>query len=179
VIPVFHHHESLERLHQVQEINPSYIGISPQNGYHEEDRWKWACNVHLLLKDAIETRGLKTHGLATTGNMMLEAIDWRSVDSTSWVWAAKNGRIIIEWEGQRRTLPISKESPARQKFGAMHWDIVADDRVLKRVNKICDKLSIKPDMLRVHHYYRYLFNAHVMTEWSKRLHARREVQGLR
>jgi hypothetical protein len=172
VIPVFHQHESLERLREVQEINPFYNGISPQNGCREEHRWRWAREVHLLLKDAIETRGLKTHGLATTGSMMLEAIDWRSVDSTSWVWAAANGRIIIEWEGQRRTLPISAKSPARHKFGAAHWDIVADDRVLKMVDKICAELDIKSDMLRAHYSYRALFNAHVMIGWSKRLFAR-------
>jgi hypothetical protein len=177
VIPVYHQHESLERLHEVQEINPFYIGISPQNGYHEKDRFQWARNVHSLLKDAIETRGLKTHGLATTGSIMMETIDWRSVDSTSWVWAAANGRIIFEWEGRRRTLPISAKSPARKKFGASHYDIVPDDRVRKLVDEICAELDITSDMLRAHHYYRYLFNAHTMMEWSKRPFAHQAPDG--
>jgi hypothetical protein len=172
VIPVYHQREPVERLHEVIEINPLYVGISPENGILEDYRWQWARNVHLRLKDAIETRGLKTHGLATTGSMMLEAVDWRSVDSTSWVWAAKNGRIIFEWEGQRRTLPISAKSPAREKFGASHYDIVPDDRVRKLVDEICAELEITSDMLRAHHYYRYLFNVHTLVEWSKRPYAR-------
>jgi hypothetical protein len=38
VIPVFHQGESFERLEEVLTINPSYICISPQNGFPEKRR---------------------------------------------------------------------------------------------------------------------------------------------
>jgi hypothetical protein len=167
VIPVFHQGEHPDRLVEVIEINPSYIGISPQNQIFEELRWRWARNVHDQLRSKI-----KTHGLATTGGTMMEMIDWRSVDSKRWVDQAAYGSIMIDWKGKLTTLPISERSPARAKFGG-HFNTLADDddRVLL-VHETCDQLDIKPDMLRARDTYRYLFNAHVMTQWSKRPFAR-------
>jgi hypothetical protein len=171
VIPVFHQGEHSDRLAEVMEINPSYIGISPQNQIFEELRWRWARNVHNQLRSKI-----KTHGLATTGGEMMELIDWRSVDSTTWVLQAAMGKIRFEWEGQLIDLLISEGSSARYKLGK-HWDTLTDDDMRKRVHEICDELSderftLTPDMLRARDTYRYLFNAHQMTQWSKRLHAR-------
>jgi hypothetical protein len=152
VIPVFHQFEGPDRLEEVLAINPNYICISPQNGIREEFRRSWARDVFSKLNGAVWT-----HGLATTGGEMMETIDWRSVDSTTWAEHGWNGRIRIESEGRLKTL---------------NWD-TADDRMLKKVDEICDELEITPDMLRARDPYdRYLFNAHVMTEWSKRLHAR-------
>jgi hypothetical protein len=62
-----------------------------------------------------------THGLATTGGEMMELIDWRSVDSTTWMLQAAMGKIRIDWEGQLIDLPISEGSSARYKLGK-HWD---------------------------------------------------------
>jgi hypothetical protein len=166
VIPVFHQGEHPDRLLEVMEINPTYIGISPQNQKFEELRWRWARNVHDQLRSKI-----MTHGLATTGGTMMELIEWRSVDSTTWVLQAAMGKIRFEWEGQLIDLGISEGSSARYKLGA-HFDTLVDDRKLKLIDEICDKLDITSDMLRARDSYRYLFNAYTMTEWSKRLHAR-------
>jgi hypothetical protein len=163
VIPVFHQGEHPERLIEVQEINPSYICVSPQNQLDEERRWRWARNVHDQLRSKIWT-----HGLATTGGTMMELIDWRSVDSTTWVLQAAMGKIRFEWEGRLIDLPISEGSSSRYKLGK-HWDTVTDDDMLKRVREICDELGITPRMLRAHDTWRYLFNVHALVEWSKRL----------
>jgi hypothetical protein len=167
VIPVYHQEESSDRLAELQEINPSYVCISPQNGIIEEDRYEWARDVHAKLNGTINT-----HGLATTGGEMMETIDWRSVDSSTWVKTAAYGGIKIEWKGRLTTLLISEDSLARGKSLA-HFDTLADDDDrLKMVGEIRDELGITPHMLRTRDTYRYLFNAHVMTEWSKRPHAR-------
>jgi hypothetical protein len=131
VIPVFHQGESAERLAQVQEINPTYICVSPQNQIRETLRYDWARDVHAKLPPNI-----KTHGLATTGGVMMESIPWRSVDSTTWAIAAGHGSIMIEWEGRLRTF------------------LVDDDRVSKRVDEICEALDITSDMLRDHDTWR-------------------------
>jgi hypothetical protein len=163
VLPVFHQGEHPDRLAEVMEVNPSYICISPQNQLYEELRWRWARNVHARLDGAI-----KTHGLATTGGEMMEGIPWRSVDSTRWVMTAAVGSVLIPTlEGQLETLPIGTRMPSRRKI---------DERMLKKVSEICAELSderftLTPDMLGARDTYRYLFNAHVMTEWSKRPHA--------
>jgi hypothetical protein len=166
VIPVFHQGEHPDRLLEVMEINPIYIGISPQNQIFEERRWRWARNVHELLKG----EKIMTHGLATTGGTMMETIDWRSVDSTTWVLQAAMGKIRFEWEGQLIDLGISEGSSGDYKLGK-HWDTVTDDDMLNCVHEICDKLDITTHMLRARDTYRSLFNAHTMMEWSKRMHA--------
>jgi hypothetical protein len=57
--------------------------------------------------------------------------------------------------------------------GRLKTFAVDDDRVSKAVDQICDQLGFKPYMLRVRENdYRYWFNAHQMTQWAKRLHAR-------
>jgi hypothetical protein len=166
VLPVFHQGEHPDRLAELMEINPTYIGISPQNQLFEELRRHWARNVHDQLRSKI-----MTHGLATTGGTMMELIDWRSVDSTTWVLQAAMGKIRFEWESQLIDLGISEGSSTRYKLGE-HFDTLVDDRKLKLIDEICDKLDITPHMLRKRDTYRYLFNAHTMTERSKRLRAR-------
>jgi hypothetical protein len=161
-LPVFHQGEHPERLLEVTEINPTYVGISPQNQIFEELRWRWARNVHDQLRSKI-----KTHGLATTGGEMMESIPWRSVDSARWVMQAAMGSVLIDWNDQLTTLPISALSSSRHKL-SKHWDTLTDDDMRKRVHEICDELDITPRMLRARDTYRYLFNAHVMTQWSKR-----------
>jgi hypothetical protein len=170
VIPVFHQGEHPERLLEVQEINPSYICVSPQNQLDEELRWRWARNVHDQLRSKI-----RTHGLATTGGEMMELIDWRSVDSTTWVLQAAMGKIRFEWEGRLLDLPISEGSSPRYKLGK-HWDTLTDHDMRKRVHEICDELSderftLTPDMLRARDTYRYLVNVDQTIKWAKRLRA--------
>jgi hypothetical protein len=119
---------------------------------------------------------IKTHGLATTGGEMMESIDWRSVDSARWMWQARNGSVSIEWQGQLKTLRISERTSWPRGFAA-HFDAGVDDHLFKRVDEICAELSderftLTPDMLGNRDAYCYLFNAHVMTQWSKRPHAR-------
>jgi hypothetical protein len=171
VIPVFHQGEGLERLLELRQINSSYIGVSPQNQIHEAQRRRWAHDVHAKLKGTVAT-----HGLATTGGEMMQMIDWRSVDSASWVMQGANGRVMIEWDGQLLTLPISERSSKRLRLGR-HWDTVAfhNKGVRKLVEEICAGLEISPEHLRADHAYRLLFNAHVMTEWSKRPLAREVI----
>jgi hypothetical protein len=104
VIPVFHQFESAERLEEVQTINPSYICVSPQNGIPETLRCRWARDVHARLKT-----DMWTHGLATTGSTMMDSVAWRSVDSTTWVIHAKNGKVMIEREGQLKTYAVDDD----------------------------------------------------------------------
>jgi hypothetical protein len=167
VIPVFHQHESPDRLQEVLAINPTYICVSPQNGIREKHRRSWARNVHAKLDGVV-----RTHGLATTGSEMMKSISWRSVDSKSWAFQAGMGDIMIEWEGRLKTLPIGRRLPTRRKL---------DERMLKKVDEICAELElvarkrITRDTLRDCADYRYLFNAHQMTQWSKRAFAREQV----
>jgi hypothetical protein len=160
VLPVFHQYEGEGRLEEVLKINPVYIGVSPQNWVVEEDRRAWALNVHAKLDGVV-----MTHGLATTGGEMMETIDWRSVDSARWVMQAAHGSVLLVWNDQLTTLPIGRRVPPRRKL---------DERMLKKVDEICDELKIKPNDLRDPEIYdhRYLFNVDQTIKWSKRLHAR-------
>jgi hypothetical protein len=159
VLPVFHQYEGEGRLEEVLKINPTYIGVSPQNGIVEADRRAWALNVHAKLNGVV-----RTHGLATTGGEMMETIDWHSVDSARWVMQAAHGSVMLVWNDQLTALPIGKRLPHPRNL---------DAGKLKRVTEICDDLKITLDDLRARdEWWRYLFNAHQMMEWAKRPHAR-------
>ena len=96
VLPVYHQTESLERLDDViaqVADTTNYIGISPRNDVPENERVKWASDVHAILQQ--QGCDVKTHGLATTGNKMMRSCHWHSGDSAAYVWHGAWGMVDI------------------------------------------------------------------------------------
>lgn len=61
---------------------------------------------------------VKWHGLAATGQRIMERVDWHSVDSSGWLVAGSMGKILWDnGDGTMRPLNISKESPTRKARG--------------------------------------------------------------
>lgn len=97
VLPVFHQEkfESLGRLHEVVEMSEGYLCLSPNNDDIENNRVDWAV-FHCLA-----TEGARCHGLATTGNNMMQLAGLYSGDSTSWRTHGGNGDIDVRWNAPR------------------------------------------------------------------------------
>lgn len=96
ILPVFHQGEDNARLDEVVKQvrgKSDYICVSPRNDLAENLRVQWSREKHKYL----ETKwpGIKTHGLATTGNVMVRTVPWYSGDSAAWVQHGGYGMIDI------------------------------------------------------------------------------------
>lgn len=112
VLPVYHQGEPTSFRDYLLSCT-HYICLSPRNDLHENKRVEWIREVTPKSKDAY------THGLATTGSTMMQASDWWSVDSASWVFTAGMGNIMWKTEDNRIiTIPISSISPSRKTINA-------------------------------------------------------------
>lgn len=116
VLPVFHQGEPDERLYEVAEMT-QYICLSPRNDLHEKARRLWSQERHALLHEKYPTA--QTHGLATTGNLMLRDVPWHSVDSASWVHHAAYGMIDIFLGNRYKGFFVSNEG-GKQRQANIH-----------------------------------------------------------
>lgn len=92
ILPVFHQGEDMERCFELADL-ARYICISPRNDLPEKKRADWSLDRHKELR-AVHP-DIMTHGLATTGNIMLKEVSWTSVDSAAWVLHAGFGKVDI------------------------------------------------------------------------------------
>jgi hypothetical protein len=96
ILPVYHQGEDNARLDEVVKQvrgKSNYICVSPRNDLAENLRIQWSREKHKYL----ETKwpGTMTHGLATTGNVMVRTVPWYSGDSAAWVQHGGFGMIDI------------------------------------------------------------------------------------
>lgn len=153
VLPVFHQDEPEEYLKELEELT-DYVCLSPRNDVPERLRVQWSQQMH----------GTKRyHGLATTGNRIMETVDWYSVDSASWVMTGGMGNIM--WlRGDRLTnLSVSDSSPNLRKFDK-HLKTHALAREIERT--IVER-GFDPDRLAQRDTDRYIWNADILTNRYK------------
>jgi hypothetical protein len=132
VLPVFHQGESNARLFEVDAMS-EYVCISPRNDVGERHRVAWSREVHEVLP-----AGKMTHGLATTGFLMMTTVPWFSVDSAAWVSVCSYGGVIVLLGDTMHILGVTPESPTRFKLEA-HFDTLNEHSravVLDRLHQI-------------------------------------------
>lgn len=157
VLPVYHQGEDEQRLQQVASMS-EYICVSPRNDLPEWSRVQWAEEVHRKLPS-----GIRTHGLATTGDQMMSRVPWWSVDSSSWLYVGAMGSIRF-WNGSKWTaISISKESSDKYAEGK-HYDNAAT-YIKEIVDAKAAKHNVTIQRLRDDMTTRYLFNALEIVEW--------------
>jgi len=83
IMPIYHQGESLDWLKKMVDAGCSYIGISPSNDYHTNQRMHWLDDVFDYLCSLPEMP--KTHGYAVTSETLMTVYPWFSVDSASWI----------------------------------------------------------------------------------------------
>lgn len=161
VLPVFHQNESTGRLKDVCSM-AEYICVSPRNDVGEKYRISWAAEVHTLLRST----GNKTHGLATTGMKMANAVEWFSADSAWWLQTAINGSIMyLTHDGIIKTIQVSSESGAR-KDRNQHYTTMP--RVYQQY--IDERLAVHGYVFKdvnEHHNPRMMVNILEILEWLK------------
>lgn len=113
ILPVFHQGEPQSYLDHILG-KTDHICLSPRNDVIEKQRVRWVSEVF--------RPGMKAHGLATTGNLMMNIVDWFSVDSATWIMTAAVGGIMWRRPGGKIDLiSISNESSDRKIWNA-HLD---------------------------------------------------------
>lgn len=100
-----HQHEDPQLILEYQKYN-NYLCISPANDQNNDGRSVWLDKVFSLLDSNI-----KSHGLAVTGELMLERYPWYSVDSISWKLPGMWGQMYYtEFFGKKILERINKNS---------------------------------------------------------------------
>lgn len=108
VLPVYHSGEA-KWLRDAYLKLTDYVCLSPNQNLNERQRFQWAQEVIVP--------GVKFHGLATTGNMMLSYVDWYSVDSSGWLMVAAMGSVLFPIGGKLKPLSVSSTAPTRKVQG--------------------------------------------------------------
>ena len=118
VMPVFHQGEDDARLAEVAAMS-EYICVSPRNDLGEQLRVQWSAETHRKLP-----KGIKTHGLAATGEKMMTQVPWTSVDSASLMFYASAGHVRLCLGGRLLMVTLSEKSELRKERGK-HYDTFA------------------------------------------------------
>lgn len=108
VLPVYHSGEERSVRDRYLQHAP-YICLSMNQNLMEKHRLKWAREAYVP--------GFYFHGLAATGNEILNQVDWYSVDSTGFLVDASFGTILIPIGNTLKPLSLSDVSPLRKTHG--------------------------------------------------------------
>lgn len=161
ILPVFHQGESWARLEEVKQ-QAEYICISPRQTLSEKIRTAWVREV-----GSRASRENKLHGLATTGNTIIRASRWFSVDSASWVWSATYGTILLNLGGDLRSLAVSEENPGRYTQGQHINNLSHLER--EAVEDQFRHYGFQLQHLATDNEYRRAFNLVQIRDWSKKI----------
>jgi len=125
-IHVFHEGESLKFL--IDEIVPAcgYIGVSPCNDSHLNQKIAWCKDVFTLLDERT-----KTHGFAVTSERLLELFPWTSVDSASWKLGANLGKVYLSI-GQLYYSTVSNEA----NFDGEEINIIGEAEAIREIRAL-------------------------------------------
>lgn len=119
IVPIFHQGEDYKYLIRMLSYRfPDgdfipYIGISPRNDVHVNEKVKWYEKTWKIIYDECEKLGRKiplTHNFGMTTISMMEQYPSCSSDSTSWVRSASFGNIMIVINGKIKTVYVSNRN---------------------------------------------------------------------
>lgn len=115
LLPVFHQGEDFKWLTNMLEYRHpdgkpiEYIGISPANDVHVNDKREWIERVFKTIKNS-SNPNVKTHAFGMTSLNLLEIYPFTSADSTSWILYGAMGTIMTKY-GTKITSDRRLKSP--------------------------------------------------------------------
>jgi hypothetical protein len=140
VLPVFHQGEDDTRLAKIAQMS-EYICISPRNDLGENLRVQWSADVHAKLPV-----GKKTHGLAATGQPMMERVPWTSVDSATLMFFASAGLVRVFMNGRFQGLAFSDDVYMRKEAGKHFMTMSPSEQ--KVIRDYVGQYGFTPEILR-------------------------------
>lgn len=115
IVPIFHQGEDFKHLKRMLEFrfsdgdHISYIGISPRNDVHVNEKIKWYETVWRIIKES-SNPNILTHNFGMTTISLMEQYPSCSSDSTSWVRSASFGNIMLVINGKIKTVYVSNRN---------------------------------------------------------------------
>ena len=116
VVPIFHQGEDFKHLKRMLEFkfedgdHIPYIGISPRNDVHVNEKMKWYESVWKIIRESSNPNVL-THNFGMTTISMMEQYPSMSSDSTSWIRSASFGNIMLVVNGKIKSVYVSNRNP--------------------------------------------------------------------
>lgn len=119
IVPIFHQGEDIKHLIRMLSYRfPDgdfipYIGISPRNDVHVEEKIKWYEHIWKIIYEKCEELGREiplTHNFGMTTISLMEQYPSCSSDSTSWVRSASFGNINIVMNGKIKSIYVSNRN---------------------------------------------------------------------
>lgn len=119
VVPIFHQGEDYKHLKRMLEFTFKdgdfipYIGISPRNDVHVNEKMKWYEMTWKIIYDECARLGRDiplTHNFGMTTISLMEQYPSCSSDSTSWLRSASFGNIMIVVNGKIKTIYVSNRN---------------------------------------------------------------------
>ena len=89
-IPVLHQGEEIKWLEAMLKDDEPTIALSPAKRAHGKEIKRWLSKIFPLIP-----RKTEVHALGLTETSLIWDFAWTSVDSASWVHAARNGCILV------------------------------------------------------------------------------------
>lgn len=120
VVPIFHMGEDYKHLDRMLTYRFDdgdfipYIGISPRNDVHVNEKIKWYEKTWKFIYDRCKELGREiplTHNFGMTTISLMEQYPSCSSDSTSWVRGASFGNIMIVVNNKIKTVYVSSRNP--------------------------------------------------------------------
>ena len=171
ILPIFHQGEDFRYLKQMLEFRfpdgdkIEYIGISPDNGVHVNEKMKWYEQVWKIIRESSNPDVL-THNFGMTTISLMEQYPSMSSDSTSWLQHARFGTICLVVNGKVKTICVSD----RKTSSPDH--ITNQNKALyEAVEKMCEKIGhgiTLDDLLKDEKgSLRMIFNLYALDVWRK------------
>lgn len=141
IVPIFHQGEDFFYLRQMLEYTFSdgdhipYIGISPRNDVHVNDKILWYEQVWKIIKESSNPNVL-THNFGMTSISILEQFPSCSSDSTTWIQSANYGNILVPINGKVKIVLVSD----RKKLSPDHI-YNQSPAVIDAVKDLCNKVG--------------------------------------
>lgn len=141
IVPIFHQGEDIKYLKQMLEYRFSdgehipYIGISPRNDVHVNEKAKWYEHIWKVIKESSNPNVL-THNFGMTSISLMEQYPSCSSDSTSWLRYASFGNILIPVKSSIKAIIVSN----RKKLDSDH--IYNQPKEIQNVvNNLCEEIG--------------------------------------
>ena len=176
VVPIFHMHEDYKHLIRMLEYRfPDgdfipYIGISPANDVHVNEKIKWYEKTWQIIYDKCIELGRKlpaSHNFGCTTLSIIEQFPSCSSDSSSWMQSATKGRVMIPMNGKMKTIYMSDRNPLSPDHIYNQSQAVKD-----AIENLCNKIGHGITMKNLCEDdpkgdLKMLFNLYALNSWKE------------
>lgn len=171
VVPIFHQGEDFSHLKRMLTFtfkdgdHIPYIGISPRNDVHVNEKMKWYEQVWKIIKES-PNPNVMTHNFGMTTISMMEQYPSMSSDSTSWIRSASFGNIMLVVNGKIKTYYVSNRNPDAPDH-VNHLSKALKEDIEKHVARIGNGITLKDLLEDDNGSLRIIFNLYSLNEWKK------------